>query len=34
LLMLPGYVKNSDLHRDLNIQSVTDKIKKMAQNDE
>jgi hypothetical protein len=30
----PWYVRNSDLHRDLNIESVTDIIKKMAQNHE
>jgi hypothetical protein len=28
----PWYVRNSDLHRDLNIKSMTDIIKKMAQN--
>jgi hypothetical protein len=28
------YVRNSDLHRDLNIESGTDVIKKMAQNHE
>jgi uncharacterized protein YeeX (DUF496 family) len=28
------YVRNSDLRRDLNIESVTDIIKKMAQNHE
>jgi hypothetical protein len=30
----PWYVRNSDLHRDLNIESVIDIIKKMAQNHE
>jgi hypothetical protein len=30
----PWYVRNSDLHRDLNIETVTDIIKKMAQNHE
>jgi hypothetical protein len=30
----PWYVRNSDLHRDLNVESVTDTIKKMAQNHE
>jgi hypothetical protein len=30
----PCYVRNSDLHRNLNIESVTDIIKKMAQNGE
>jgi hypothetical protein len=30
----PWYVRNSDLNRDLNIESVTDIIKKMAQNHE
>jgi hypothetical protein len=28
----PWYVRNSDLHRDLNIESVSNIIKKMAQN--
>jgi hypothetical protein len=31
---VPWYVRNSDLRRDLNIESVTDIIKKMAQNHE
>jgi uncharacterized protein YeeX (DUF496 family) len=30
----PWYVRNSDLHRDLNIESVIDIIKKMEQNHE
>jgi hypothetical protein len=30
----PWYIRNSDLHRDLNVESVTDVIKKMAQNHE
>jgi hypothetical protein len=30
----PWYVRSSDLHRDLNIESVIDIIKKMAQNHE
>jgi hypothetical protein len=30
----PWYVQNSDLHRDLNIETVIDIIKKMAQNHE
>jgi hypothetical protein len=31
---VPWYVRNSDLYRDLNIESVIDIIKKMAQNHE
>jgi hypothetical protein len=30
----PWYVRNSDLHRDLNIESLIDIIKKIAQNHE
>jgi hypothetical protein len=30
----PWYVRNSDFHRDLNIETVIDIIKKMAQNHE